>query len=516
MKRRISATPRRNRRLTLAAENIAMAFRAIRSNKLRSSLTIAIIALGITSLVGILTAVSSMDATLRNAYSRMGAGIINIRSLYSMPAGMHRIRNQREISRAQAERFTDYYSTPATVSIFTTVLSGTRAEAGQRRTNPTTDVIATDGNYLRYNMLELSSGRGISSADVEGGRFYCILGDNVARTLFEAQDDPVGQTVHISGRSYIVIGVTAPVGNNAGGSMDDNILVPYTANRILNGNMEISSFVAKARVMYPRGIARKYSGKPSRIDDEYTSVDFDMYEDGYLQAKAITSTGNISGPYVYAAPRGSTPPALTTPLDAAWYYLGFGGGGTKLLAFQVDSTGKIVASTEIQPAALPQYALTISIQIGTDRTDTDCYAIEYSIVATPDAIDLCNKIRVTINTPETNNSLNYGFQAYNPDNTMYAPRASSGSARSIVMSTDADTTVVVRGIRRSSAAGGTWLDLLQGNPDGYVTDVNELRTAIVEAYCTIEDMGNGSSWGQISPSVEIVFAKNYVNTGMRI
>lgn len=228
MKRRTSATPRRNRRLTLAAENIDMALRAVRSNRLRSSLTIAIIALGITSLVGILTAVDSMDATLKDAYSRMGAGIINIRSLYSMPADMHRIRNQREISRAQAERFTDYYSTPATVSIFTTVLSGTRAEAGQRRTNPTTDVIATDGNYLKYNMLELSSGRGISSADVEGGRFYCILGDNVARTLFEAQDDPVGQTVHISGRSYIVIGVTAPVGNNAGGSMDDNILVPYT------------------------------------------------------------------------------------------------------------------------------------------------------------------------------------------------------------------------------------------------------------------------------------------------
>lgn len=228
MKRRTSATPRRNRRLTLAAENIDMALRAVRSNRLRSSLTIAIIALGITSLVGILTAVDSMDATLKDAYSRMGAGIINIRSLYSMPADMSRIRNSREISRAQAERFTDYYRAPATVTIFTTVLSGTRAEAGQRRTNPTIDVIATDGNYLKYNMLELSSGRGISSADVEGGRFYCILGDNVARTLFEAQDDPVGQTVHISGRSYIVIGVTAPVGNNAGGSMDGSILVPYT------------------------------------------------------------------------------------------------------------------------------------------------------------------------------------------------------------------------------------------------------------------------------------------------
>lgn len=228
MKRRTSATPRRNRRLTLAAENIDMALRAVRSNRLRSSLTIAIIALGITSLVGILTAVDSMDATLKDAYSRMGAGIINIRSLYSMPADMRRIRNSREISRAQAERFTDYYHAPATVTIFTTVLSGTRAEAGQKRTNPTTDVIATDGNYMKYNMLELSSGRSLSAADVEGGRFYCVIGDNVARTLFEAQEDPVGQTVHISGRSYIIIGVAAPVGNNAGGSMDGSILVPYT------------------------------------------------------------------------------------------------------------------------------------------------------------------------------------------------------------------------------------------------------------------------------------------------
>lgn len=228
MKRRTSATPRRNHRLTLAAENIDMALRAVRSNRLRSSLTIAIIALGITSLVGILTAVDSMDATLKDAYSRMGAGIINIRSLYSMPADMRRIRNSREISRAQAERFTDYYRAPATVTIFTTVLSGTRAEAGQKRTNPTTDVIATDGNYMKYNMLEPSSGRSLSAADVEGGRFYCVIGDNVARTLFEAQEDPVGQTVHISGRSYIIIGVAAPVGNNAGGSMDGSILVPYT------------------------------------------------------------------------------------------------------------------------------------------------------------------------------------------------------------------------------------------------------------------------------------------------
>lgn len=219
---------RRNKFFTLAAENLDMALRAVKSNKLRSSLTIAIIALGITSLVGILTAVDSLDATLKEAYSRMGADLITIRSLNSMPSGMARIRNSREISRAQAERFADHYRTPATVTLFTTVKSGTRAEAGQRRTNPTTDIIATDGNYMGYNMLELAYGRNLTEADVKAGKFYCILGDNVARTLFDRQEDPTGQSVHISGHSYIVIGVAAPVGNNAGGSMDGNILVPYT------------------------------------------------------------------------------------------------------------------------------------------------------------------------------------------------------------------------------------------------------------------------------------------------
>lgn len=207
--------------------NIDMAFRAISSNKLRSALTIAIIALGITSLVGILTAVDSMDATLRDAYSRMGAGIINIRSQYSRPSDMNRIRNPREITRVQAERFADYYRFPATVTLFCTVLDNIRAEAGAARTNPTVSVIAADDSYIRYNMLEIASGRNLNSADVEGGRFYCVTGSNVARSLF-GDSDPVGQTVHISGKSYIIIGVTREVGNSAGGSMDESILVPYS------------------------------------------------------------------------------------------------------------------------------------------------------------------------------------------------------------------------------------------------------------------------------------------------
>ena len=214
-------------RTALLAENADMALRAVKSNRLRASLTIAIIALGITSLVGILTAVDSMDATLRDAYGRMGAGIVNIRSQYSASSAMRRIRNPRQISRAQAERFVQYYKVPATVSVYTVVADNVRAESGRRRTNPTVHVVASDEKYIRYSMLEISEGRDLTVEDVEGGRFYCVLGGNVARTLF-GEGPAIGQPVHVQGVAYVVVGVAEAMGNTADGGMDDGILVPYT------------------------------------------------------------------------------------------------------------------------------------------------------------------------------------------------------------------------------------------------------------------------------------------------
>ncbi len=225
MKRR---TVRRGKpRMALVLENAGMAYRAVKSNRLRSSLTIAVIALGITSLVGILTAVSSVDATLREAYGRMGAGIINIRSQYSMSSGMRRVRNAREISRAQAERFAEYYSFPATVSIFTTVVGNTVVQAGARKTNPTVRVVAADCNYMRFNMLDIGQGRDFTRADVDGGRFYCIIGAGVASSLF-GEVSPLGRQIQVSGRSYIIIGVAASMGSTASEGMDGTVLIPYT------------------------------------------------------------------------------------------------------------------------------------------------------------------------------------------------------------------------------------------------------------------------------------------------
>ncbi len=215
----------------IARENAVMALAAIKSNKLRSALTISIIALGITSIVGILTAVDSIGASLDDAYSRMGVGIVNITSEYYIPSDRGRIRNSREITKAQAERFIQYFpEEQAIVSMYCTVSSNIAIEADGKKTTPNMYVMATDESYLEYQDYSLSYGRNFTSDDIRSGAAYCILGHNVASSLFGASGtgDAIGSSVSIKGMRYIVIGVTRSMGNTGGQGMDSRVLVPYT------------------------------------------------------------------------------------------------------------------------------------------------------------------------------------------------------------------------------------------------------------------------------------------------
>ncbi len=215
----------------IARENVIMAFAAIKSNRLRSALTISIIALGITSIVGILTAVDSIGASLDDAYSRMGAGIVNITSEYHRPGDRGRIRNPKEISKAQAERFIQYFpADQAIVTMFSMAASDIAVEAGGRKTTPNMHVMATDAGYLAYQDIRLAQGRNFTEDDIRSGAAYAILGSNVAASLFGAgsTQEAIGSPISIKGVRYIVIGVAQSVGSAGSSSMDSRVLVPYT------------------------------------------------------------------------------------------------------------------------------------------------------------------------------------------------------------------------------------------------------------------------------------------------
>ncbi len=215
----------------IAKENITMAFAATRSNKLRSILTISIIALGITSIVGILTAVDSIGTSLNDAYSRMGAGSVYIYSEYFRPNDRRRIRNPKEITKSQAERFIQYFPTDqAIISMYSIVAQDIAIETEGRKTTPNMHVMATDENYLNFQDIKLIHGRNFTTGDIQSGVSYCILGNNIAVSLFGTADleTIIGMPVYIKGVRYTVIGATQSIGNTGGWSMDSRVLVPYT------------------------------------------------------------------------------------------------------------------------------------------------------------------------------------------------------------------------------------------------------------------------------------------------
>ena len=217
----------------LVRENISVAFKSIRSNKLRSLLTIFIIAVGITSLVGILTATDALKREVFSSFEKMGTTSFSIvPKSFSVDGGARsRMRNKMAITYAQARMFKENYSEECLVSIYARAASGATVKYEGESTNPTVSVIAADENYLRYINTGIAKGRGIAAGDIASSSFVCVVGNGIVKSLFSASEDPVGKSVSVNGVKFEIVGVTESVGSSFSGSADSEVIVPVSVAR---------------------------------------------------------------------------------------------------------------------------------------------------------------------------------------------------------------------------------------------------------------------------------------------
>lgn len=207
-------------------ENIRIALGAVRSNLLRSILTMLIIAFGITALVGILTAIDAIRFSLANEFSRMGANTFSIRNRDMFVQGGERQVNAPVITFREASGFKERFEYGAAVSmlVFSNQLTTLRYES--RKTNPNISMIGCDENYLATSGYSLQKGRNFSVAEVEYGSNVVILGSVLADRLFQSVTDPLSKTVTVGSAKYRVIGVLESRGSSMGFSNDNNVFVP--------------------------------------------------------------------------------------------------------------------------------------------------------------------------------------------------------------------------------------------------------------------------------------------------
>lgn len=226
--------------MTRVLFNLNLAYRAIRGNRLRSMITIAIIALGITALVGILTSIEVMKAGVYTSFSQMGANSFQITGdiiKQKRSKGIHiSITEGKDISYEEAKEFKERYEYPAEVSMSMSGSGIATVKYGSKKTNPNINVMGIDNAYLKISDTDLESGRDFSQSELEFGNAVCILGNGVAKTLFGAKyKNAVGKTVSIGDIKYSVTGIAESKGGSMIMNADNLVFIPVESARKVFG-----------------------------------------------------------------------------------------------------------------------------------------------------------------------------------------------------------------------------------------------------------------------------------------
>ncbi len=220
--------------ITVFRENLRIAFQTIKHNRLRTVLTISIIAFGIMALVGILTSIDSIKHSITAQFTMMGANTFTIESR-SMRVQIgnkkYRTKNYSYISYRQAEEFKDRFQFPAEVSIWTYASGMGTVKYRNEKTNPNIPVIGVDENYISTSGYEIDRGRNFTAEEISDYRNYAVIGAGLATKLFPRFEDPVDKIITVGNGRFKIVGVLESKGSGFGVNSDNLCLLPYTSVR---------------------------------------------------------------------------------------------------------------------------------------------------------------------------------------------------------------------------------------------------------------------------------------------
>lgn len=209
-------------------QNISEGINSIKGNVLRTVLTGLIIAIGITSLVGMLTAVDGIKSEIDASLSNLGANSFDVNSKFVRGnRNGRRSRSYEPVKFDEAIRFKKDFDYPSTTTVFTRATGNAEIKYEEKKTNPNITITGGDENYFTIKGVDIEKGRNFSSLETQYGNYVCILGTEVVKTLFEENEDPINKTVKFYGNNYRVIGTLEEKGGFGGDTEEDrNIIIP--------------------------------------------------------------------------------------------------------------------------------------------------------------------------------------------------------------------------------------------------------------------------------------------------
>jgi len=263
-----------------ARESLAMALGAIAAHKLRSSLTLLGITVGVFSIIVVMTAMRVMQSDIEREISQLGSHTFMVRKFpaiqFSGPEGMEKYLRRENITFQQFKRLEQKTDLARGVGVSSGLWTG-EVEADGRRSAPDVQLMGyTPGSFQARN-LTLAEGRLLMDVDVDNARDVCVLGNKLAENLFP-NVSPVGRRMKLAGINYTVVGVLEPKGGSLGGEQDNFAVVPITTgmNRFGRWNRTLTILVQaydapsyEETVEQVRGALRVIRKVPPGAEDDF-------------------------------------------------------------------------------------------------------------------------------------------------------------------------------------------------------------------------------------------------------
>lgn len=246
--------------MKLVFENIKIALKSVRTNLLRTILTIFIIAIGITALVGIQTAIHSIQSSINSNFSSMGANTFNIRNKSArVQIGQKgkRAKRFKSITFSEALSFKDQNATLTSISTRATSVGIIKYRS--EKSDPNIDIMGIDENYLIASGYTLSEGRNLNKEEASSSKNVAILGHETSNIFFK-NESAIGKIITIGDNKYTVIGVLQPKGSSMSFGGDKNCLIPihnarqyfgypnqsFTISCLANGSEMLESSISES------------------------------------------------------------------------------------------------------------------------------------------------------------------------------------------------------------------------------------------------------------------------------
>ena len=276
----------------------SISFQSILNNKLRTSLTVLGIVVGIFSIIVIMTIITMLQNSIENGLSLLNKNTFQIekfdRTQGRGPGSDRSWRNRKDITIDEARRLKELLTEAKYVGAEQWRM-GIVVKYGNRETNPNISLSGQTLDGIKTNNWKVEYGRDLRDADIKNSTNVCILGQDIVDKLFPNMD-PIGQTVRVDNRPIKVIGVFERQPSMFGDSRDNYLVIPITTWQAMYGkynesvNIMVTSFtteeyenVIEAAIGYFRTIRKVQPGEEN---------DFSIFSNESL----IVMVNDITGP----------------------------------------------------------------------------------------------------------------------------------------------------------------------------------------------------------------------------